>query len=105
MATRTITSDPITKRAVRYHDVDGGEGYAIETKQDVQHIIDKNLARQALIDENAKWGEFAQVAEIPVVVWADLVRKGIANDERALRKWLDDKDNFAFRTRYGSLSK
>ena len=103
MATRTVTSDPIAKRRVRYHD--DGDGYVLETQQDVQHIVDKNLARQALIDENASWGEMAQVAEIPLTVWGELVRNGIANDEKALRKWLDDPDNRFFRTRPGNLSK
>lgn len=103
MATRTVTNDPITKRRVQYHD--DQDGYVIETKQDVQFIVDKNQQRRALTDERARWNEMAHVAEIPIVVWADLWRKGIAQDEKALRKWIDDPVNFAFKSRYGSLSK
>lgn len=103
MAGRTLSRDPISGKVTRMHFE--GDDYVIETKQDVQHIVDKNLARQALIDENARWGEMTQVAEIPVSLWAELHRKGIANDEKALRRWLDDPDNRHFRTRYGSLSK
>jgi hypothetical protein len=38
-----------------------------------------------------------------VVIWEDLVRKGIANDTKKLKAWLNDPDNRAFRTRLGRV--
>lgn len=88
------------------HITSSGDEYIIESKQDVTDIVERNKARMALIDEHARHGEWAQYAEIPVSVWYDyLVPQGIANDEKRLRKWLDDRDNWMFRTRPGKLSR
>jgi len=101
-----LQSDPIRKKTTTMHIDRGAEGYVLESKQDVTDIIERNKARMALVDENAGWNEWAQVAEIPVEVWYNhLVPSGIANDETRLRKWLDDRDNLLFRTRPGRMSK
>ena len=101
-----LQADPIRKKTTTMHIDRNADDYVIESKQDVTDIAERNKARMALVDENAKWGDMTQVAEIPVQVWFDhLVPSGIANDEKRLRKWLDDRDNLLFRTRPGRLSK
>lgn len=78
----------------------------IEAKQDVSPIIERNKARMAATDERTRHSEWEQYAEIPTEVWyGHLVPSGIANDEKRLRKWLDNRDNLLFRTRPGRLSK
>jgi hypothetical protein len=105
---RLISSDPVTKKAKEFHKgQDEGSEYWIEEKQDVGGIIDLNKAEYAsyrkATDAHAEMGD--HYARIPSVVWGDLLRKGIAQDEKRLRKWLDDRDNLVFRRRPGSLSK
>jgi hypothetical protein len=43
------------------------------------------------------------VASIPLSVYYELKRQGIADDPKALRKWLNQSENQAFRTREGTL--
>jgi hypothetical protein len=44
-----------------------------------------------------------RVATLPLVLWMKLKQDGILDDPRALRRWLNDPDNRAFRTRPGRL--
>jgi hypothetical protein len=52
---------------------------------------------------SGKFGEHAKVASIPLSVYYELKRQGIADDPKALRKWLNQSENRAFRTREGTL--
>jgi hypothetical protein len=45
------------------------------------------------------------VARLPLHVYFELKRKGIADDKEAFAKWLDDPANSAWRTRPGRVSK
>jgi len=45
----------------------------------------------------------ARVASIPLNVYYDLKRRGIADDPKAMKKWLNDPDNRVFRTREGTV--
>ena len=38
-----------------------------------------------------------------MVLYYDLKEKGILDDPKALKKWLNDADNKAFRTREGTV--
>lgn len=103
MKRATIFSDSLTKAETRFHwDHDS---IVIENRADVGEVIEDNRRMHAMIDERAKWGEWAQVASIPMNIYMELQRVGIADDEKALRKWLDDRDNSVFRTRPGKLSR
>jgi hypothetical protein len=100
-----ITSDPISKKQVRMHT--DGAGYAVESKQDITDIVARNKhlynTFRGAWESHGEWGDM--VASIPANVWGELMTKGIAYDEKRLRKWLDDRDQLVFRTRPGSLSK
>jgi hypothetical protein len=43
------------------------------------------------------------VATLPLSVYYQLKREGIADDPKRLAKWMNDPDNRAFRTRGGRL--
>lgn len=103
------SSDPVSK--VTHHvDYDAvADQMVLHTEQDISDTIELNRAVQNTYrrssDRHGEWGE--HVANIPPVVWEDLVRRGIAFDDKALLKWLDDKDNEAFRwhpTHLGNFS-
>lgn len=106
---RRISSDPVKKVTKTFHagqDTDGSE-FWVEGKQDITEIaelnkFEYNTYRKAT-DRHGEWGD--HYARIPAIVWGDLLRRGIAQDEKALRKWLDQPENQVFRRRPGNLSK
>lgn len=83
-----------------WHVKDNGE-YVIETQQDSTQIIEAN--KRSYNDVSGKWGEHAKVASIPLSVYYELKKQGIADDPKALKKWLNQSENKAFRTRGGTL--
>lgn len=99
---RLLSSDPVTKKAELWHAETDGSA-VIETKQDVTDIIEANKAdfNQA----GSLKGDMHHVARIPLVVYEELMRKGIAGDPAALKRWLDNPDNRAFRTHPAKLSR
>lgn len=83
-----------------WHVTDKGE-YVVETRQDVSAIVQAN--KRQMNDDTGKWGDINKVASIPLSVYYDLKRRGIADDPKALRKWMNDPDNRVFRTKGGTL--
>ena len=71
---------------------------------DVGDITAANRALHAQTDERAGWkGDMHRVASIPLVIYFDLLQKGIAQDKGAMRRWLNDPENAHFRTRPGRI--
>lgn len=103
MKTRTLSNDPIRGKVTQMHI--GDNEYVIDSREDVTDLVERNKARLNLQDERKPWGDMEQVAEIPPTTYWDLWRKGIARDDKAFRRWLDDPENRFFRTRHGRLSK
>jgi len=83
-----------------WHVTDKGE-YVVETQQDVSAIVEAN--KREYNNTPSKYKDVNKVASIPLSVYYELKRKGIADDPKALKKWLNDRDNQVFRTRAGTL--
>jgi len=109
---RVLDSDPATGITQWYHydDVTGDIG--LQTQQDVTAIVEHNKALFNQVDENARWGNplrpshesWQQAACVPMGIMCELAK--VTNnfkDKKAFDKWLNDKDNWAFRTRPGRL--
>lgn len=105
MSTFIVDDDPIGRMRSRIvHHGDGS--LTVDNSQDAEPVLEDNKMRYNSVDERTRWNDFSnRVASIPLVVWWDLVKRGIADDEKALRKWLDDPENRHFRTRPGKLSR
>ena len=103
MSGRLLEDDPVTGvRSTFHYDQDTG-GFVIQARQEVDSILTDN--HENYKDRDSSWkGDVHHVASIPSTIWAELKREGIADDEKALKRWLDDPDNRAFRTRPGHLS-
>lgn len=93
--------DPVTKARRVLHMEADGESYHAEMIQPIGKHLDINKELQNT--PRSGWGEGQRVAQIPTVIWEDLVRKGIANDSKKLKAWLNNPDNRAFRTRLGKV--
>lgn len=103
---KILSTDPVTRKREVFHYDNVEEAMVIENEQDTTPVLDRNK-----YDMNTSNGSFMgsqmqyHVARIPLVIYEDLVRQGIADDEKALRRWLDDPDNRFMRTHPGRLSK
>ena len=92
-------------RTLWHEDASDGS-ITIETSQDVAAIVEHAKGLYNLHDERTRWagdGGQNQVASIPMPIYMDLYRRGIATDKKALAAWLNDSDNRAFRTRPGRV--
>jgi hypothetical protein len=84
---------------------DGDTGLPlIVHQQDVNPIVEQCKLENALFDHHAARNRnvassgMTKVASIPTVVWMDLVRRGIARDQKLLNAWLDQREARYFRT-------
>jgi len=78
----------------------------VETIQVVDPILAISKALHAQTDQRARFGGDGfgpRVAQIPMVLWQQLMAKGIVQDRRAFSRWLNDKDNADLRTRPGRV--
>lgn len=85
-----------------WHYNDELDEYTIETVQDVQPIVDANKRAYNAEDKHYK-GELHRVASLPLSVFFDLKKRGILDDQKAMKKWLNDPDNRYFRTKPGRV--
>ena len=100
MQKRLFDRDPELGITKYWHVKDNGE-FVVETVQDVTGIAEYN--KRSYNNTDKKWNDLNKVASIPLSVYYDLKRRGIADDPVALKKWMNDSDNQVFRTRQGVL--
>jgi len=101
---RLIDRDLETGIETNFHWDDAEGKFTISSKQDVSGIVDANKSVFAGVDERASWkGEWHHVASIPLTVYYDLKKQGILDDQAALKRWLNDRDNQYFRVRPGKV--
>jgi hypothetical protein len=99
MSGRILGGDEVTRRTDLWHeDADGG--VIIEARQDVEPIIEANKADQERYN-GSRGDKFA--ARIPLAIYEDLVKRGIAGDPKKFKAWLNDSDNRAFRVWQGRV--
>jgi hypothetical protein len=85
-----------------FHYDPASDTFAIASKQDITALAERNKAEYNAAP--SRHGEhFVRYASIPGNVYADLQRRGIADDEKAFKAWLEDPDNRVFRTRPGRI--
>ncbi|UOF77912.1 hypothetical protein [Caudoviricetes sp.] len=98
---KVMDFDPVTGiRHVFNYDNNTNE-VTITAEQDVDAIVEQN--KQLMNEAPDRWGEWTRVAQIPMVVLMDLQKRGILNDQKEMKKWLNDPDNRFFRTKAGTI--
>lgn len=107
MADRVVLSHrPDAGITTWFHD-DGYGNYVAETVQDVSAIVAENKRVQNL--DTGRWGEWKRFASIPLTVLVELQKQGILDagwnitDDKAFRRWVNDRDNQHFRTKLGAV--
>jgi hypothetical protein len=100
---RLFDIDPLTgsKRYFSYDDET--DECTIQTEHDVSNLLELNKQRYNNVDEKARWGDGQLVASIPLPLYFDLKAKGIVDDPKKFKEWLNDSDNRHFRMRPGKV--
>lgn len=98
---RTLSYDPVLGIKRTFHASEDGNEFVIQTQQDTTDIVEAN--KVAYNEAPDRWGEFTRVASIPISVYFDLKKKGIVDDDAAMKRWLNDPDQRFFRTRPGRV--
>lgn len=99
--------DPVTRtrKLARVTELpDGGEKWEWKTEQDCSALVQENAAiRQA--QEGKRYGDGnTLIARIPMTVWANRLSDPIKQgDDEFLKRWLNDPDHAAFRTKSGRI--
>ena len=99
MAERFLDHDPLTG-ITQYIDTDEMTG--------VSTIIDLNKFQASHFTSGKdQWGDGfdhrTKIASIPLSIYMDLKKRGVLRDPVAFKRWLNDGDNAAFRTRPGTV--
>jgi len=103
MDTEILNENPVAQTQELFHEDEAAGRVYLELIQDVSEIVEANHALYNLSDGVPRYGDMKRVASIPMVVYTDLQRRGIAQDPAAFKRWLNDPDNRAFRTLPGVL--
>lgn len=104
MHTKLFDYDPLTGTKKLWHyDADKDEAI-IENVIDASGIVEDNKTRFNSFDERANWnGDMHHVASIPMEIYYKLKAEGKLEDQAYMKRWLNDPDNRAFRTRPGNV--
>lgn len=101
MGRRLFEVDPVSGKRKWFYWNDEDKSFTIETEQDVTDLVEHNTALQNA--DTDRYGEWNRVASVPVSVYWDLKQRGIIDDPKKLKAWLNDSDNRKFRTKLGAV--
>lgn len=99
---RLLSRDPLTGKTQYFEHDYGSDSFRIVTSEDIEPVLAMNHEQKQDAADDWK-GDVHKVASLPMSVYMDLKQKGIVDDERAFRRWLNDPDNAVFRTRRGKV--
>jgi hypothetical protein len=98
---RLLSADPITGVKQYFGSQDGK--FHLFQEQDCEEVAEAAKATFNSTDERARWKDWNLVARIPLAIYYDLKKRGVADDPAAMKKWLNERDNRYFRTRPGKV--
>ena len=104
MHTKLFDINPVTgTRKMWHYDAEKDEA-TIETIIDATQIVSDNKDRFNSFDEKANWkGDMHHIASIPMALFYQMKAEGKLEDQAYMKRWLNDPDNRAFRTRPGEV--
>lgn len=108
MKSRSLGMDAVTKVQRMFHPSTDGDTWIEEGIQDVEPYVKEN--KDLYNQPRSGYGDIQRVAQIPIVVWEELMRAGIISkdgarvlDQKKFKAWLNDSENRFFRTRPGRV--
>ena len=104
MDKRLFDYDPITGTKKIWHYDAAKDEAIIENVIDASGIVEDNRQKFNSFDERANWnGDMHHVASIPMEIYYKLKAEGKLDDQAFMKRWLNDANNRAFRTRPGNV--
>lgn len=98
---RLLSSNPVSGEQTWF--LDDGEHYHTAVVVDPDLMMEANNRSQT-DNLNRPFGDMAQVARMPMHMWQEKIAPAIKQeDERYIKKFLNDIDNRKFRTKLGTL--
>lgn len=103
MSGRVLGGDLLAKRKILWHEEPDGR-IVVETQQDYEDILVENQENRK--DRSGFKGKqpLHHVAQIPLTVYEQLMRDGVVEDGRDLRKWLETEEGKIWKTHPGRLA-
>jgi hypothetical protein len=98
---RILDYDPSTRTKTTFHYDWKTNDTIFESTQDAQPFLEDNQVWRNHITQDRK-SDFRRVASIPLNVFYSIPRE-IRQDGKALRRWLNNPDNAAFKTWNGTV--
>lgn len=103
MESRILDTDPATGITRVFHYDHASDRFTIETRQNVTDVVEQNKLVANSERQDYRKGDLHRVASIPLSVYYDLKKRGILDDQAAMRRWLNDRDNRVFRVKGGTV--
>lgn len=103
MTVRVVSTDPLTSSRVLFQPESDGSAFTLIDQQDATPIVEQNKLLQNMGPHDRKSG-VRRVASLPLNIWQQLQdtwrKQGLSWEDRqkAMRRFLADPDNAAFRT-------
>lgn len=105
-----LDRDPLTGTTEWFIPDESAGTFTIQTEQDVSGLVEFNKRQHNEFNGvHERWGEEiggrTKVASIPLNVYFDLKKRfgDMRQNPTAWKRWLNDPDNAAFRTRPGTV--
>ena len=83
-------------------DTEDPNKFVIKTEQDLTEII-AGIERDREFSAGRRVKDSEPSHRLPVIVWEDLKKRGIADDDDAFRKWLNSSEATPWRLRQGNV--
>ena len=98
---RLLSHNPVSGEYTWYQDL--GESYATAVTVDPDEMLAANNQQQ--VDNlNRPFGDVAQVARMPMHLWQKHIAPAVQqDDQKHIKRFLNDIDNRKFRTKLGAL--
>lgn len=101
---RLFDHDPLVGSKEFFHYDESSDQAIIETVADVAPVVEDAEASRQKDPGNWRGDHFGhRVASIPLVIWNELIRQGIASDDKLLLKWINDPAFRKLRTKGGRV--
>lgn len=96
---RVLDYDPTTRTKTTFHYDWKTDDIYLQKQQDCEPVIEDNKTWINHVDQR---NDFRRVASIPLSVYYQ-IPLDVRRDGKALKRWLNEPDNRAFRTWHGTV--
>lgn len=101
---RLFSYDPESKVTTWWHDNDENDEIVLEKEQDVTEILEANKASyDSYSGPSDKWGDWHQVARLPITLYFELQRTGKLYDKAYMTRMINSTEWRQYRTRPGRV--